>query len=99
MDDRESIHLVLLKICLLRLTSFYFPADFFVLDMEEDSNVLLIFSRPFLATGRTLIDVEEGELILRVQDEQVIFKNFKVTPQPSTVEECFKIDIKDKQVV
>ena len=67
--------------------------------MEEDSNIPLILGRPFLATGRTLIDVEEGELILRVQDEQVTFKVFKATPQPSNVEKCFKIDTKDKQVV
>ena len=67
--------------------------------MEEDSNIFLILSRPFLAIGRTLIDVKKGELILRVQDEQVTFKVFKVTPQPSNVEKCFHIDIKDRQVV
>ena len=32
-------------------------------------------------------------------DEQVTFKVFKATPQPSNVEKCFKIDTKDKQVV
>jgi len=46
-----------------------------------------------------LNNVEEGELILRAQDEQVTFKVFKATPQPSNVEKCFKIDTKDKQVV
>ena len=48
--------------------------------MEEDINVLLILGRPFLAIGRTLIDVNKGELILQVQDEQVTFKVFKATP-------------------
>ena len=84
---------------LVKVDKFYFPADFFVLDMEKANNVSLIFGRPFLATGRTLIDVEEGELILRVQDEQVAFKVFKATPQPSNIEECFKIDTKGKQLV
>jgi len=54
---------------LVKVDKFYFLVDFIVLDMEKDSNVPHIFGRPFLATGRTLIDVEEGELILRVQDE------------------------------
>jgi len=63
----------------VKVDKFYFPANFIVLDMEEDSNVPLILGRPFLATGRTLIDVEEGELILRVQDEQVTFRVFKAT--------------------
>ena len=34
-----------------------------------------------------------------MQDEKVTFKVFKATPQPSNVENCFKIDTKDKQVV
>jgi len=84
---------------LVKVDKFYFLVDFFVLDMEEDSNVFLIFGRPFLTTGRPLIDVKEGDLILRVQDEQVTFKVFKATPQPSTIEECFKIDTKGKQIV
>jgi hypothetical protein len=29
--------------------------------------------RPFLATGRALIDVEMGKLILRFQNEHVVF--------------------------
>ena len=43
--------------------------------------------------------MKKGELILRVQDEQVSFKMFKATPQIANVEKCFKIDAKDKQVV
>jgi len=84
---------------LVKLDKFYFLADFIVLDIEEDSNVSLILGRSFLDTRRTLIDVEEGEFIFRVQDEQVAFKVFKTTPQPSNVEKCFKIYTKDKQVV
>ncbi|XP_073137086.1 uncharacterized protein [Henckelia pumila] len=37
-----------------------------LLDMEEDQDVPLILGKPFLATGRALIDVQEGELTLRV---------------------------------
>lgn len=35
--------------------------------------VSLILGRPFLATGRALIDMQEGELILRVGDDKVTF--------------------------
>jgi len=37
--------------------------------MEEDSNVPLMLGRSFLTTGRTLVDMEKGELIIRGQDE------------------------------
>ncbi|GKV48968.1 hypothetical protein SLEP1_g55742 [Rubroshorea leprosula] len=40
------------------------------LDMEEDHEVPLILGRPFLATGRTLIDVQQGKLMLMVENEQ-----------------------------
>ncbi|MCI70147.1 hypothetical protein A2U01_0091410, partial [Trifolium medium] len=39
--------------------------------MDEDSEVPLLLGRPFLATGRALIDVEMRELMLRFQNEQV----------------------------
>ncbi|XP_047943010.1 uncharacterized protein LOC125189824 [Salvia hispanica] len=49
---------------LVKVGEFIFPADFVVLDMEEDKHVPLILGRPFLATGRALIDVHKGELTL-----------------------------------
>ncbi|XP_062112485.1 uncharacterized protein LOC133823645 [Humulus lupulus] len=44
---------------LVKVDKFIFPADFIVLDMEEDSNVPIILGRPFLATGQALIDVQK----------------------------------------
>ena len=52
---------------------FVFPVDFVVMKMEEDTQVPLLFGRPFLATGAALIDVQKGELTLRVGDEAVQF--------------------------
>ncbi|XP_073046073.1 uncharacterized protein [Primulina eburnea] len=51
---------------LVKVDKFIFPADFVILDMEEDQDAPLIFGRPFLATGKALIDVHKGELTLRV---------------------------------
>ena len=58
------------------MDKFIFSVDFIVLEMEEDRDVPLILGRPFLATGRTLIDVHQGKLILRFQVEQVMFNVF-----------------------
>ena len=41
--------------------------------MEEDTQVPILLGRPFLATGVALIDVQKGELTLRVGDEAVHF--------------------------
>ncbi|XP_062075795.1 uncharacterized protein LOC133779913 [Humulus lupulus] len=44
----------------------------FVLDMEEDTNVPIILGRLFLATIPALIDVQNGELRLRVQGDEFV---------------------------
>ena len=56
---------------LVKVDKFIFPVDFVVLDIEEDNNTPLILGRPFLATGKTIIDVGTGELTLRVGDETI----------------------------
>ncbi|XP_075524514.1 uncharacterized protein LOC142556906 [Primulina tabacum] len=50
---------------LVNVDKLIFPADFVVLDMEEDVDMPLILGRPFLATGKALIDVQQGKLRLR----------------------------------
>ena len=75
---------------LVKVNKFIFPTDFMILDMEEDKDVPIIMGRPFLATGRTLIDVAAGELIMRVNDEQVVFNIFKAMKYPEETDDCFQ---------
>ncbi|XP_061355408.1 uncharacterized protein LOC133299931 [Gastrolobium bilobum] len=59
---------------LVKVDKFIIPVDFFILDIKEDATISMIFGRPFLATSGALIDVLKGELILRVDEEQAVFK-------------------------
>ena len=59
--------------------------------MEEDHEVPLILGRPFLATGKAMIDVQQGNLILRINDEHVTFNVFKSKKYSSSADTCFKI--------
>ncbi|KAJ9535713.1 hypothetical protein OSB04_un001134 [Centaurea solstitialis] len=77
---------------IVKVDRFYFPVDFVVLDMEEDQHIPLILGRPFLATGRALIDVEGGKLTLRVGDETAEFDVFKATKNQSEHGMCYRID-------
>ncbi|GJW98574.1 reverse transcriptase domain-containing protein [Tanacetum coccineum] len=52
---------------------FQFPADFMVVDFEPDPRVPLILGKCFLKTSRALIDVYEGELTLRVDNEAITY--------------------------
>ena len=58
---------------LVKVGKFVFPADFIILDMEEDSKIPLLLGRPFLATGAALIDMHKGILTLRVGEETTDF--------------------------
>ena len=63
----------ILEDVLVKFGKFVFPVDFVVMHMEEDTQVPLLLGRPFLATGAALIDIQKGELTLRVGDEAVHF--------------------------
>ena len=64
----------ILEDVLVKVGKFIFPVDFVIMQMEEDPQVPLLLGRPFLATGAALIDVQKGELTLRVGNEAVHFK-------------------------
>ena len=64
--------------------------------MEEDKEIPLTLERPFLAIGRALIDVQEGKLIMRMQDEEITFNVLESMKAPSKQEPCLKIDVVDQ---
>ena len=78
---------------LVKVDKFIFPADFIVLDMEEDKEIPIILGRPFLATGRVMIDVQRGELKLRVQEDEVKFNVFEAVRHPAESDTCFMAEI------
>lgn len=58
---------------LVRVDKFVFPRDFIIMDFNANEETPILLGRPFLATGRTLINVERGELTMRVNGKQVVF--------------------------
>ena len=78
---------------LVKVDKFTFPADFIVLDMEEGKKIPIILGRPFLATGRAMIDVQKGELKLRVRDHEVRFSVFNAMRYPAESDACFMIEV------
>ncbi|XP_045831120.1 uncharacterized protein LOC123922450 [Trifolium pratense] len=98
--DRSIVHPYgILHDVLVRVAEFVFPADFVILDMEDDADVEpLLLGRPFLATGRALIDVEMGELMLRTHGEQVMFNVFKAMKHHDEEPQCYKVDVIEEVV-
>ncbi|GKA06578.1 hypothetical protein Tco_0685802 [Tanacetum coccineum] len=66
-------------------------------DVEADPRVPLILGRSFLKTDRTLIDVYEGEITLRVDNEAVTFNLDQTMKYSSTNDKSVnRIDIIDE---
>lgn len=42
---------------LVKINKFVFPDDFLILEMPEDEEIPLILGRPFIETGRCMIDI------------------------------------------
>nr|GEW12199.1 reverse transcriptase domain-containing protein [Tanacetum cinerariifolium] len=80
----------------VKVGKFYIPADFVVLDFIADLRVPLILGRPFLSTAHALIDVYEGVIILR-HDEQSLTLKCGDTPSISynNFESLNKVDLID----
>ncbi|GJU38542.1 reverse transcriptase domain-containing protein [Tanacetum coccineum] len=57
----------------VKVGKFHFPTDFVVVDFKADPRVPPILERSFLRTSCALIDVYEGELVLRDGNEQITF--------------------------
>ncbi|XP_050896701.1 uncharacterized protein LOC127103492 [Lathyrus oleraceus] len=51
---------------MVKIDKFVFPLDFSILEMPEDEEIPLILGRPFLETGRCMVDIEEGTMTLKV---------------------------------
>nr|GFA61663.1 DNA-directed DNA polymerase [Tanacetum cinerariifolium] len=75
----------------VKVGKFYFPADFVILYFVADPRVPLILGRPFLSTAHALIDVYEGEITLRHDDQSLTLKCGD-TPY---LESLNKVDLKD----
>ena len=74
---------------LVKVNEFIFPADFYIVDMNDDNSVnstVLLLSRPFMSTVRTKIDVYEGTLSVEFDGEMIMFNIFDGMKYPNDTE-------------
>ncbi|RDX79856.1 hypothetical protein CR513_39675, partial [Mucuna pruriens] len=86
---------------LVQVDELLFPADFYVLDMEDETSgkgSTLIQGRPFLMTTRTKIDVHAGTLSMEFGDTLAQFNIFEAMKHPTEDHSLFGIDIMEELV-
>ncbi|CAN6547832.1 unnamed protein product [Malus baccata var. baccata] len=83
---------------LVQVDHLVFPADFYVLEMDESDHapsLPILLGRPFMKTARTKIDVYSGTLSMEFDGEVVNFNLSDSIKYPSEDHSCFSIDIID----
>ncbi|XP_075076720.1 uncharacterized protein LOC142163345 [Nicotiana tabacum] len=80
---------------LVQVGKFVFPTNFVILDCQVDEEIPIILGRPFLATGRVLIDCETEELKMRLNDKEVIFNVQQSMRRPSEYANCSLVEAVD----
>ncbi|GJR06370.1 reverse transcriptase domain-containing protein [Tanacetum coccineum] len=73
-DQTISTPTGIAKDVFVKVRTFFFPADFMVVNYVANSRVPLILGRPFLRTARALIYVYGEQITLRHDDQSVTFK-------------------------
>ncbi|GJY50270.1 reverse transcriptase domain-containing protein [Tanacetum coccineum] len=82
---------------LVEVRKFTFPANFVILEMEEDNKVPLILGQPFLHTADAVIRVKQLQLNLGVGTERMIFNiDSAMKHSYSKDDTCFSIDVIDE---
>ena len=83
---------------LVRVKHLTFPADFIVMDIEEDSKFPLILGRPFMSTASCVVDMGKGKLELSVDNQNFTFDLFDAMKHPSDHKACFKMDKVEQEI-
>ncbi|KAJ9556479.1 hypothetical protein OSB04_011093 [Centaurea solstitialis] len=95
--DRSLVHPKgVLEDLLVQVNELVFPADFYVIDMEEDSHpksTSILLGRPFLKTAKTKIDVHKGTLSMEFDGNVIHFNIYESMRFPSDVSSLCAIDI------
>ncbi|XP_015164961.1 uncharacterized protein [Solanum tuberosum] len=79
----------------VQMVSLIFPVDFVVLNFKPNPEIPFILGRPFLATGRVMIDEAAGKLTMRAHDKVEVFDVYKALKLPVVYEELSSIIVID----
>ncbi|KAJ9177106.1 hypothetical protein P3X46_012358 [Hevea brasiliensis] len=98
-DHSNAYPLGVVEDVLVQVRELIFPADFYILDMEDSvptsKSALILFGKPFLKTAKTKIDVDDGTLTMEFDGETVKFNIFDAITHLTDDHSVFSIDVVD----
>jgi hypothetical protein len=96
-DGATRLPVGIVEDVLIRVDKFILPADFVVLDMNEDLHMdqecPIILGKPFMATAGVKINVQKGTICLKVLGEKVKLQVFQPSYPQEVIQEVFATDL------
>ena len=83
---------------LVKVWHFAFPMDFVIMDIEV-AKIPLILGKPFMLIANCVVDMGNGNLEMRVDDQKVTFNLFEAIIYTGEDKRCFKVEEVDKEDV
>ena len=84
---------------LVKVDKFVFPADFVVMDIEEDDDVPLLMGRNFMQAARMMIDLNDNIMKVKVDNEEVTFNIREAIKHSKDKGACFKMDATEEVIM
>ena len=82
---------------LVRVKHLIFPADFVVIDNEEDANIPLILGRPFMSTASCMEDMGKRKLQMAIEDQHINFDMFHEEKALLDQNVCMKVSVMEEK--
>ncbi|XP_016681260.1 uncharacterized protein [Gossypium hirsutum] len=88
----------LLEDVIVKFNELVFPADFYIINMEDDNSTNssdILLGRSFLSTASAKIDVQSGTLTMEFDGEIMKFNVYEAMSHPNSLSNISSIDIID----
>jgi len=82
---------------LVKMKHLIFPADFIVIDIEEDVDIPLILGRPFMSTASYVVDMGKKMLQMGIEYQRISFDLFHEDKEPPDRNVCFKVHVMEER--
>ncbi|XP_062080607.1 uncharacterized protein LOC133785379 [Humulus lupulus] len=97
-DRSNAYHRGVIEDVLVQVNELVFLADFYVLDMEDESipcSIPILLGKTFMKTARTKFDVHDSTLTMEFDGETIRFNIFEAMRYPSDVHAIYSLDVLD----
>jgi len=74
-----------------------FPADFIVIDIEEDVGIPLILGHPFMSIASYVVDMGKKMLQMGIEDQKISFDFFHEDKDPPSQNVCMKVHVMEEK--